>query len=309
VTVPLDATQNTRPDARTLERMSEQTARHDGVEIRYERVSEDGDRPLLLIMGLGMQMIFWPDDLCAGLARRGFTVARFDNRDTGLSTHFRAAGAPSLLQILSRPATAAVYRLDDMADDAAAVLDALGWDSAHIVCASMGGMIAQTLAIRHPARVRSLTSIMSTPSPRIGRPTLAALTALMTRRVADREAAAERMVRVFRVIGSPRYPLDEDWLRDVGRRAYDRCHDPAGAQRQLAAIYASGDRRARLAQVRAPTLVLHGEADPLVRPAGGRATAAAVPGARLITYPGMGHNLPLELWPAMVAEIDQVAAV
>jgi len=264
--------------------------RHDGVDIRYERLSGDGTRPLLLIMGLGMQMIFWPDDLCAHLARRGFTVARFDNRDAGLSTHFHRAGTPTLLGILTRPSAMAAYRLDDMARDAVAVLDALGWDSAHIVGASMGGMIAQALAIRHPARVRSLTSIMSTPSPRIGRPTPAALAALVTRRVADREAAAERMVRVFRVIGSPGYPLDVDWLREIGRRAYDRSHDPAGGYRQLAAINASGDRRAGLALVRIPTLVLHGDADPLVRPSGGRATAAAVPGARLVTYPGMGHN-------------------
>jgi pimeloyl-ACP methyl ester carboxylesterase len=288
--------------------MSEETVRHDGVDIRYERLSGDGARPLLLIMGLGMQMIFWPDELCADLARRGFTVARFDNRDAGLSTHFHSAGAPTLLRILTRPSASAAYRLDDMAADAVAVLDALGWDSAHVVGASMGGMIAQALAIRYPARVRSLTSIMSTPSPRIGRPTPAALAALMNRRVADREAAAERMVRVFRVIGSPGYPLDADWLREIGRRAYDRSHDPAGTYRQLAAISASGDRRTGLAQVRVPTLVLHGDADPLVRPSGGRATAAAVPGARLVTYPGMGHNLPAELWPAIVEEIDRITA-
>jgi pimeloyl-ACP methyl ester carboxylesterase len=288
--------------------MSEETARHDSVDIRYERLSADGARPLLLIMGLGMQMIFWPDDLCAELARRGFTVARFDNRDAGLSTHFHSAGTPTLLGILTRPSAFAAYRLDDMAGDAVAVLDALGWDSAHIVGASMGGMIAQALAIRYPARVRSLTSIMSTPSPRIGRPTPAALTALVTRRVADREAAAERMVRVFRVIGSPGYPLDVDWLREIGRRAYDRSHDPAGGYRQLAAINASGDRRAGLALVRVPTLVLHGDADPLIRLSGGRATAAAVPGARLVTYPGMGHNLPAELWPVIVDEIDRIAA-
>jgi pimeloyl-ACP methyl ester carboxylesterase len=289
--------------------MSEETVRHDGVDIRYERLTGDGARPLLLIMGLGMQMIFWPDALCADLTRRGFAVARFDNRDSGLSTHFHRAGTPSLLGIFTRPSAVAAYRLDDMAADAVAVLDALGWDSAHIVGASMGGMIAQMLAIRYPARVRSLTSIMSTPSPRIGRPRLSALGVLLTREVADREAAAERVVKVSRVIGSPGYPLNEDWLRDTGRRAYDRSYDPAGTHRQLAAINASGDRRTRLAQVRVPTLVLHGEADPLIRPTGGRATAAAVPGARLVTYPGMGHNLPHELWPAIIDEIDRVAAV
>ncbi len=281
---------------------------HRGVDLVYERLGAENGQPLLLIMGLGMQMIFWPDDFCAALARRGFTLARFDNRDTGLSSHFHDAGAPSLLEILTRPAAAAAYRLDDMATDTVAVLDALGWDSAHVVGVSMGGMIAQTVAIRHPERVRSLTSIMSTPSPRIGRPRWAALGALASRPVADREAAGQRMVDTFRIIGSPRYPLEEDWLRDVGRRAFDRCHDPAGMRRQLAAVQASGDRRRLLTGVRVPTLVLHGEADPLVRPAGGRATAAAVPGARLVTYPGMGHNLPRELWPRMIDEIHRITA-
>jgi pimeloyl-ACP methyl ester carboxylesterase len=289
-------------------RMKMGTATGRGVDIAYERLPGTGGEPLLLIMGLGMQMIFWPDDLCAALADRGFAVARFDNRDVGRSTHLHAAGAPPLLRILARPRAAAAYLLDDMAADAVGVLDALGWDSAHVVGASMGGMIAQTMAIRYPARVRSLTSIMSTPSTRIGRPKLAALAALSERRVDDRDAGAERLLQVFRVIGSPAYPMDVEWMRDVGRRAYDRGHDPAGVQRQLAAIYASPDRRPGLAGVRAPTLVLHGDADPLIRPAGGRATAAAVPGARLVTYPGMGHSLPPQLWPALVDEIAAIAA-
>jgi pimeloyl-ACP methyl ester carboxylesterase len=279
-----------------------------GVDIAYERMAGAEGRPLLLVMGLGMQMISWPDDFCAALARRGFAVVRFDNRDVGLSTHFHDRGAPTLLSTLIRPAAVAAYRIEDMADDAVAVLDALGWDNAHVVGASMGGMIAQAMAIRHPTRLRTLTSVMSTPSPRIGRPRLAALAALSGRPVDGRDAAAERMVRVFRTIGSPGYQADEEWLRDTGRRAYDRCHDPAGIQRQLAAVNASGDRRPGLARVRVPTLVLHGQADPLVRPAGGAATAAAVPGARLVTYPGMGHDLPRELWPSMIDEIDRIAS-
>jgi pimeloyl-ACP methyl ester carboxylesterase len=283
-------------------------ATHDGVDIAYERCGSAGGEPMLLVMGLGMQMIFWADEFCAALAQRGFDVVRFDNRDVGLSSHFHEAGAPSLLGILTRPAAAAAYRLDDMADDAVAVMDALGWADAHVVGASMGGMIAQAMAIHHPRRVRSLTSIMSTPSPGIGRPRFGALTALTSRTADDADAAARRLVEVFRAIGSPGYPLDEEWLRDVERRAYDRCHDPAGARRQLAAIQASGDRRGGLATVTVPTLVLHGEADPLVRPAGGRATAAAVPGARLVTYPGMGHNLPRELWTSVIDEICRVAA-
>ena len=286
-----------------------ETTRHDDVDVAYERIGTGDGEPVLLIMGLGMQMIGWPDDFCADLVGRGFTVARFDNRDTGLSTHFHQAGSPSMLRLFTQPGAAAAYRLTDMADDAVAVLDALGWASAHVVGASMGGMVAQTLAIRHPARLRSLTSIMSTPSPRIGRPRLTALAALSGREVGGREAAAQRMVDTFRIIGSPGFEFDEPWLREIGRRAYDRSHDPAGVRRQLAAIQASGDRRRLLAGVRVPTLVLHGEADPLVRPAGGRATAAAVPGARLVTYRGMGHSLPRELWSTMIDEIQRLAGV
>ncbi|UWZ59890.1 alpha/beta fold hydrolase [Dactylosporangium aurantiacum] len=258
-------------------------------------------------MGLGMQLLSWPDEFCAMLVDRGFSVVRFDNRDAGQSTHF--TGNPGLLPLLTRPAAVAPYRLTDMADDAAAVLDAVGWPTAHVAGASLGGMISQTLAIRHPGRVRTLTSIMSTPSPRIGRPRPGALAALGIPPAASRDAAGERMVRVFRAIGSPRYPVEEQWLRDVGRRAYDRGHDPAGARRQLAAIRASGDRRPGLAGVRVPTLVLHGDADPLVRVSGGRATAAAVPGARLVVYPGMGHDLPRPLWPEFVGELGALTGV
>lgn len=282
-------------------------ARHDDVTIAYERLGPADGEPLLLVMGLGMQLLSWPDEFCAMLVERGFSVVRFDNRDAGESTHFTHAGTPGLLQLFTRPRAVAPYRIADMADDAAAVLDAVGWAGAHVVGASLGGMIAQALTIRHPDRVRTLTSVMSTPSPRIGRPRLGALAALGGPDAGSRDEAGERMVRVFKVIGSPGYPHDEDWLRDVGRRAYDRGHDPAGSRRQLAAIRASGDRRAGLAEVRVPTLVLHGDADPLVRLAGGRATAAAVPGARLVVYPGMGHDLPRPLWPAMLDEIGTVA--
>jgi pimeloyl-ACP methyl ester carboxylesterase len=280
----------------------------DGVRIAYERIGPGDGEPVLLIMGLGMQMISWPDGFCAELVARGFTPARFDNRDVGCSSHFPEGGTPSLLGILTRPRKVAAYRLRDMATDAVSVLAALGWESAHMVGVSLGGMIAQTLAMTYPHRVRSLTSMMSTPSVRIGRPSLAALAALSSPRVDDRDAAGQRMVEVFRVIGGRRYPPDEQWLRDAGRRAYDRSFDPAGVRRQLAAVYASGDRRPGLAAVRVPTLVLHGEADPLVRPSGGRATAAAVPGARLVTYPGMGHSLPHELWATFADEIARTAA-
>ncbi|HEX6871511.1 MAG TPA: alpha/beta hydrolase [Micromonosporaceae bacterium] len=282
-------------------------ARNGEVTLAYERTGPAGGEPMLLIMGLGMQMLLWPDEFCAELADHGFAVARFDNRDVGASTHVRHAGMPSLLGILTRPAAVAPYRLTDMADDAVAVLDALDWPSAHVVGASLGGMIAQTMAIRHPGRVRSLTSIMSTPSPRIGRPRLDVLAVLAGREVDSPDGAGDRLVRVFRAIGSPAYPHNEQWLREVGRQAYLRGHDPAGTRRQLAAIAASGDRRTGLARLRMPILVLHGDADPLVRPSGGRATAAAVPGSRLVMYPGMGHDLPRALWSEFAAQIRSIA--
>ncbi|MGI9000874.1 MAG: alpha/beta fold hydrolase [Pseudonocardia sp.] len=278
-------------------------ARNGDVELAYEPVGPEGGEPLLLIMGLGMQMLFWHDDLCAEFARAGFSPARFDNRDVGASTHLTHRGAPSVPALLAVPRAVAVYRISDMAADAVAVLDALGWESAHVVGASMGGMIAQAVAIEHPHRVRSLTSVMSTPSWTIGRSTLRAAAALAARPARSAAEAGERVLRTFQVIGSPGYPLDEDWLSDYGRRAFARTQDATGPRRQLAAITASPSRVAGLRGVRAPTLVVHGDADPLVRPAGGRATAAAVPGARLVTYPGMGHNLPGELWPSVVGEV------
>lgn len=283
------------------------TAGHDGVNIAYETFGRDDGEPVLLVMGLGMQMLAWPEDFCTMLVERGFAVARFDNRDVGLSTHFRQAGTPSLPMILVRPGAVASYRLADMADDAVAVLDALQWRSAHVVGVSLGGMIAQTIAIHHPERVRSLTSIMSTPSPRIGRARIRAMFALAPRRLRSRDELADRMVTVFSAIGSPGYPTDEEWIREVARQSWDRGHDAGGVNRQLAAINASGDRRTGLAGIRVPTLVMHGEADPLIRLAGARATADAVPNSRLVTFPGMGHDLPSELWPSMIDEIFRIS--
>lgn len=198
-----------------------------------------------------------------------------------------------------------------MADDAAAVLDTLGWQSAHLVGMSLGGMVAQTLVTRQPARVRTLTSIFSAPAPRIGQPRPTTLLKVVRQanpaRVTNRDEYAQYAVDLHRITGSPGYPADEATLRDNARRAYDRARSDASAvQRQTAAIAASGDRRAHLAQISAPTLVLHGDADRIIRPPAGRATATAIPGARLVTYPGMGHELPKALWPTMA---DQIAAL
>jgi pimeloyl-ACP methyl ester carboxylesterase len=277
-----------------------------GITLAYQTYGDATATPLLLVMGLATQMLGWHEEFCGQLVDAGFFVVRFDNRDIGLSTHMTDAGMPDLQKLFTDPRSAASYTLDEMADDTAGLLDALGIEAAHVVGASMGGMIAQTLAIRHPARVLSLTSIMSTPSPQIGPPTQEAAAVLLAPAAADREAAVERAVATYKVIGSPGYPLDTDELRRSAGLAYDRAFDPAGVVRQLAAIQASGDRTEGLRGVRVPTVVLPGEADPLVQPDGGRATAEAVPGAKLVTYPGMGHNLPRELWPDVVGEIVAV---
>jgi pimeloyl-ACP methyl ester carboxylesterase len=272
-----------------------------GIEIAYESLGSPAGRPLLLIMGLGAQLIHWDEEFCRLLAEQGHHVVRFDNRDAGLSTHFHDAGVPDL-------GVSAPYLLDDMADDAAGLMDALGWPAAHVVGASMGGMIAQALAIRHPGRVLSLTSIMSTPGPEVAPPTEAALAVLMAAPPPDREGVVAQALRTWSVIGSPGYELDRERIALLAGMAYDRCFDPAGTTRQLAAILASGNRADLLSGVTVPTLVLHGEADALVPVAGGHATAAATPGARLVTYPGMGHDLPRPLWTDIVTEITKLTS-
>lgn len=263
------------------------------VEIAYETFGSPTDPPLLLIMGLATQMLGWDEDFCRLLADRGFYTIRFDNRDIGLSSHCGEADDP--------------YQLEDLADDTAGLLDALGLDGAHVVGASMGGMIAQTLAIRHPRRVRSLTSIMSTPALQIGPPTPAAAAAVFMPAPTSREEAARRRVEVFRVIGSPGYPFDADAVAELARRSYDRDSDPGTPQRQLTAITLSGDRSDALRMLRVPALVIHGADDPLVGVEGARATAAAIPGARLVIIDGMGHDLHRLLWPRFVDEIAALA--
>jgi pimeloyl-ACP methyl ester carboxylesterase len=255
-------------------------------------------------MGIGGQMLQWPEGFCAELVAQGLHVIRFDNRDVGLSTHFPDAPKPDLAAALAGDVSSASYTLSDMAADAVGLLDALGLDSAHLVGASMGGMIAQTIAIEHPARVRSLTSMMATTGDRsVGQPRPEALRAMAGPPAATREEVIERMVSVSRMVGSPGFPLDEAAVRERTGRAYDRAYDPLGVARQAVAVVASGDRTARLRSVAVPTLVLHGAGDRMCDVSGGRATAAAIPGAELEVIDGMGHNLPRELWPAIASRI------
>lgn len=288
------------------------TAHNGNVVLAYEQVGDDDGEPLLLIMGLGMQMIFWPDGLLTEFAAAGFAVARFDNRDAGASTHLTWLGTPAVPMMLATPRLAAQYRISDMAADAVAVLDALGWPSAHVLGVSMGGMVAQAVAIEHPTRVRSLTSVMSTPAPWLGLPSRRAAAALMAPPAWSPDEAAERIVATFRVIGSPGYPLDEEWLRAYARRAFARGAaagaDAGSPRRQLAAAMASPSRLSGLRGLTVPTLVLHGADDPLIRPSAGRAMARAVPGARLVLFPGMGHNLPAQLWTPIVAAVRDLVA-
>jgi pimeloyl-ACP methyl ester carboxylesterase len=273
-----------------------------GIEIVYDSFGSPSGRPLLLIMGLGSQMIHWDEEFCEMLAGQGHQVVRFDNRDAGLSTHLHEAGRADL----GGDPVAAPYLLGDMADDAAGLLDVLGWESAHVLGISMGGMIAQAFAIGHPARTRSLTSIMSTPAPHIGSPTEQAMAALLSRSTPDREAVVRRALEVWKIIGSPGYPMDEERVTRVAGQSFDRAYDPLGFGRQFAAILASGDRTAALNELSVPALVIHGEADPLVQLPGGVGTADAIPGAKLLTFPGMAHDLPRPLWPEIVGAVTEL---
>jgi pimeloyl-ACP methyl ester carboxylesterase len=282
-----------------------------GIDIEYTTDGDPADRPLLLVMGLGAQLITWPQGFVDGLCRRGFHVIRFDNRDCGLSSKFE--GIPEITSIFGGDASSAPYMVEDMADDAAGLLNELGLSKVHVVGASLGGMITQALAIHHQDRFLSVCSIMSTTGNRaVGAPTGEAMTALLRPIASSREEAIEASVAGSRVIGSPGYPADESVLRTRAAAAYDRSYCPEGTARQLAAVLASPDRTEGLHSVRLPFLVLHGEADPLVTPSGGQATADAVPDAKLITYPGMGHDLPEPLWEdvsnAIAANADLAAA-
>lgn len=289
-----------------------QIARANGIDICYEIFGDAGAEPMLLIMGLGAQMILWDDEFCRELAARGFRVIRFDNRDIGQSGKLTGGKPLTPLELLKlrffRIPVAAPYRLRDMAEDSTGLMDALGIKSAHVVGASMGGMIAQEIAISFPQRVRSLTSIMSTTgNPRVPPPTREAVAMLMAPPPTTREEYRKRFAQTWKVLRVGSFPLDE--ARDLERaeRTFERGLNPAGVARQFRAILASGSRKQRLHAVKAPTLVIHGTVDPLVRPEGGKDTAASIPGARLLMIEGMGHALPIPMWPQIIDAIDKHA--
>jgi pimeloyl-ACP methyl ester carboxylesterase len=286
-----------------------------GITLCYETFGDPANPTLLLIQGLGMQMIGWPEEFCEQLAARGFEVVRFDNRDAGRSTHIRGR-PPTLLQLVRRRIKPVHYRLTDMALDAAGLIRTLELAPAHVVGISMGGMIAQTLAAQHPELVRSLTSIMSNTGNRWkGQPALGVMRFLVRQAPEDRDGYIAHMTRVFAAIGSTGLPQDTEFVRERSARSYDRDHDPAASGRQLGAVIASGDRTDELRRITAPTLVIHGTADRLVRPSGGMATTSVIRGARLMLVEGMGHDLPSAAWPELLDAIagharaaDQVPA-
>jgi len=280
------------------------------IDIEYESFGSSSEPTVLLIMGLGMQMIAWPEPFCRELASQGFRVIRYDNRDTGFSTKFEGKRAPGVASLLFRSMLRlpirVPYTLRDMAEDAAGLLDALGIESAHIVGASMGGMIAQNFAVDHPQQVRSLTSIMSTSGHR----SLPGADPLVSRHLFrsrptgnDREAVIAHNMRTIELIGSPAYPVDEETRREMTSMSFDRCYFPSGFTRHVAAIVHDGDRRERLRKIATPALVIHGREDPLVPLAGGIDTAKHIPGAALDVIDGMGHNFPVELWPRIIGLI------
>jgi len=277
-----------------------------GIAIEYDEHGKPGDPPVLLVMGLGAQMTLWPQELVDALVERGFRVIRYDNRDIGLSDKMEGAKAPGIVKLMLlskfgiKPKVP--YTLADMAEDGIGLLDALGIEKAHVVGASMGGMIAQHMAFSHPERVLTLTSIMSTTGHRkLPQGSREAISVLTKRPESmDEDVLVEHGVKVAHAIGSPGYRPDPERLRERSRALIKRSFYPAGMPRQFAAIIADGDRRERLQSVTAPTLVIHGEADPLVPLAGGQDTAAHIKGAALKTIPGMGHDLPLEL-------VDEIA--
>ena len=275
-----------------------------GIELCHDGFGSPADPAVFLVAGLGQQKHTWPAEFAATLAARGYRVIRFDNRDVGRSTHADFP-APKPLAILRGGSDPRQYHLGDLARDTVGLLDALGYRDAHIVGVSMGGMIAQTVAAHHPGRVRTLTSIMSnTGAPGVGRPARSTWLRMATARPPrTRLEAVDSAVKLFRHIGSHGFPFDEEWVRDKSGLAWDRDPTAGGVTRQLAGIFASGDRTAELRQIDVPTLVIHGDRDRMVHPSGGAATADAIPGARLETISGLGHDLPSGAWDRILGLI------
>jgi pimeloyl-ACP methyl ester carboxylesterase len=279
-----------------------------GITLCYETFGDRSDPPALLIMGLATQMVAWQEDFCSELAGRGLYVVRFDNRDSGRSTHLQGRG-PTIPELLLRSKRAARYTLADMADDTAGLITELDLAPAHVIGASMGGMIAQALAIKRPELVRSLVSIMSnTGSLRNGQPSPRIYGTFLRRAPTEREAFIAHAERLFATIGSRGLERDVEGIRRIAGESFDRDPSTAGSERQLAAIQASPDRTRALRNLDTPTLVIHGTADRLVSPSGGRATARAIPGARLLSIEGMGHDLPRVIWPQLIDAIAEHAS-
>lgn len=286
----------------------ERFARVGDLQLCYETFGDDGAPPVLLVMGLASQMLLWDDGFCEGLAARGFRVIRFDNRDVGRSTILRDAPIPTRWQLALRHSAGAAYGLEAMADDATGLLDHLEVNASHVVGASMGGMIAQLMAIRHPERVLSLVSIMSTTGRRrVGRPDPRVALRMLRPPARSREAYIEDHLQTYRLIGSRDFDFEEEYKRERAGRLFGRGIHPAGSARQMAAVVTAGDRTEQLRQIRVPTTVIHGDQDPLVNASGGRATAAAIADAELVILPGMGHDLPRELWPQIIDAIVRTA--
>jgi pimeloyl-ACP methyl ester carboxylesterase len=280
------------------------TAAVGDLEIAYETFGDPSDPPALLVMGLGTQMLAWPDELCEDIAATGRYVVRFDNRDVGLSTHLDHLPTPNPMRVFLR-LDKAPYSVGDMARDALGLMDALGFETVDLIGASLGGFIAQSMAIQAPERLRSLTLMMtSTGSRLVGRPTpRVARQSLRRRQVRSREDAIAAAVDVFRLIGSPGYEFDEKRLEVQAGLSFDRAHDPRGYIRQFAAVMGQPDRTRKLRKLEVPTLVIHGLNDPLVSVTGGLALARTIPGAKFVGFSGMGHDLPQALWKPIAEEI------
>jgi pimeloyl-ACP methyl ester carboxylesterase len=286
------------------------TVTANNIEIHYDTFGPKTGAPLLLIGGLGWQLIAWEEAFCQQLATKGFFVIRFDNRDTGLSTWFSDCGSPDLqsiaLDVQNKRKPAVAYKIDDMAADSIGLMDALGIERSHICGTSLGGMVAQSMAINHPDRILSLTSIMSTTgNTELPRPDAEALAIASAERINDREAAAKRALDLIRVAGSPGFPSDKEHIIEKAYQAYDRAFNAEGVTRQIAAVFASGDRRPNLRKLSVNALIIHGTDDPLVPLTDGIDTHENIPGSELLVIDGMGHDLPQGVWSQIIAGISR----